>query len=58
MSKTMSLILLGAVLFLCSAVVVPAQGPTPEVAQKVVDAAVLKAKAENKVVFVHYSASW
>jgi hypothetical protein len=58
MSKTISLFLLGAVLFLCSAALLPAQDPTPEVAQKVVDAAVLKAKAENKAVFIHYSASW
>lgn len=36
----------------------PAQNNPPEAAQKLVDAAIAKAKAEKKVVFIHYSASW
>jgi hypothetical protein len=36
----------------------PAQDKAPEPAQKVMDAVYAKAKAENKAVFVHFSASW
>jgi hypothetical protein len=35
-----------------------AQGQAQDPAQKVIDAAVAKAKAENKAVFVHFAASW
>ena len=41
-----------------NAALLPAQEKTPEPAQTIVDAAVQKAKAEKKVVFIHYSASW
>jgi hypothetical protein len=58
MSRTVRLLFIGAAFFLFSAAQMPAQDQTPELAQKIVDAAVLKAKAENKAVFIHYSASW
>ena len=58
MPKRFRLLLLAAAFFVLNAALMPAQDNPPEPAQKLVDAAVAKAKAEKKVVFIHYSASW
>jgi hypothetical protein len=58
MPKSFRLLLLGAAFFTVNTLLMPAQENPPEPAQKLVDAAVAKAKAEKKVVFIHYSASW
>jgi hypothetical protein len=58
MLRSFRLLVLGSAFFLCNAALAPAQENPPEPAQKLVDAAVAKAKAEKKVVFIHFSASW
>ncbi len=58
MSKSVRWLVFGAAFFLLNAALAPAQENPPEPAQKLVDAAVAKAKAEKKVVFIHFSASW
>jgi hypothetical protein len=58
MHRTVRWILIGAAFMMIGAWLAPAQDPAPEQAQKVMDAAYAKAKAENKAVFVHFSASW
>ena len=58
MNRTVRLLLIGAAFVMIGALLAPAQDPAPEQAQKVMDAAYAKAKAENKAVFVHFSASW
>jgi hypothetical protein len=58
MHRTVRILLICAVFMMIGALLATAQDPAPEQAQKVMDAAYAKAKAENKVVFVHFSASW
>jgi hypothetical protein len=58
MNSTVRLILISTLFLMAGALPAPARSQAPEAAQKVVDAAVAKAKAENKAVFVHFSASW
>lgn len=58
MNRTVRLLLLSAAFLMIGALPAPAQSPPPEQAQKVIDAAAAKAKAENKAIFVHFSASW
>jgi hypothetical protein len=58
MPKSIRLLVLGAAFCLCNAALAPAQENPPAAAQKLVGAAVAKAKAEKKVVFIHFSASW
>ena len=58
MPNSFRILLLAAAFFVLNAMPMPAQDNPPEPAQKLVNAAVAKAKAEKKVVFIHYSASW
>jgi len=58
MNKTVRLLLMSAIFLMAGALLAHAQTQPPEPAQQVIDAAVAKAKAENKAVFVHFSASW
>ncbi|MBP1597032.1 MAG: hypothetical protein H6Q05_2409 [Acidobacteria bacterium] len=58
MSRKMPVIFLGTLLASCGAVPLWAQEKTPESAKSIVDAAVTQAAAEDKVVFIHSTASW
>ena len=58
MSQKWPLILSGLLMITFGAALLWAQEKTPEAAQTIVDAAVKKAGAENKVVFIHSGASW
>jgi hypothetical protein len=58
MQRTVRILFMSAAFLMAGALLAIAQSQPPEPAQKVVDAAVAKAKAENKAVFVHFSASW
>lgn len=58
MPRTVRFSLFSAAVLIFGAGLMFAQESAPDPAQKVIDAAVAKAKAENKAVFVHFSASW
>jgi len=58
MPRTVRFSLFSAAVLIFGAGLTLAQESAPDPAQKVIDAAVAKAKAENKTVFVHFSASW
>ena len=58
MPRTVRFSLFGAAVLVFGAGLMLAQDSAPDPAQKVMDAAFAKAKAENKAVFVHFAASW
>jgi hypothetical protein len=58
MPRTVRFSLFSAAVLIFGAGLMIAQESAPDPALKVIDAAVAKAKAENKAVFVHFSASW
>jgi len=56
MTGSIRMLLVGAAWMMANAAMPAA--PAAEPAQALVDAAVLKAKAQNKTVFIHTTASW
>jgi hypothetical protein len=58
MPRSVRFSLYSAAILIFGAGLMLGQESSPDPAQKVMDAAVAKAMAENKAVFVHFSATW